>query len=70
MGEKTFKIDVKKVANFLKTLINRNCVEGFVWFEDVGDASPCMFDILAAIKILEGHEPREMTLVSEDKDDD
>ena len=53
MEDIKIKFNLFKVANMLKTIVNSICEEGFVWFENVGDAQPSMIDILEAIKVLE-----------------
>lgn len=65
----TVKYDPAKVANYLKALINDQfCEDGFKWFEDVGEM-PNIFDIMEAIKILAGAEPKSLEVTMEEGGD-
>lgn len=44
--------DMRHVANLLKSIVNGSCVEGFTWFEDIGEP-PNMYETIRAIKILD-----------------
>ena len=57
-------IDYKKTANLLKKIVNQSCVDGFRWYEDVGEL-PNMFDIHNAIKVLEQKESEQIVIVEE-----
>lgn len=52
----------RRVANFLKQLINANCAEGFKWFADVRNEPPTAYDLLRAIDVLEHTEPEKVTI--------
>lgn len=44
--------DVRNVANLLKKIINQNCENGFVWYENIGK-DPNFMEINMAITFLE-----------------
>ena len=58
--------DARRAANLLKAFVNKNCKDGFVWYPEVGEM-PTIFDINYAIEILENSEPKELTLLEEDR---
>lgn len=61
------EFDPRRVANFLKQIINANCEEGFKWFADVRKEPPTAYDLLRAIDVLEHTEP-EKVIITRGKD--
>ena len=56
------EFDPRRVANFLKQIINANCEKGFKWFADVREEPPTFYDLLRAIDILEHTESEKVTI--------
>ena len=56
--------DTRRVANLLKEIVNQNCEDGFLWYQDIGEM-PTIFDINYAIGILEKAEPRSLKVVED-----
>ena len=61
------EFDPRRVANFLKQIINTNCEEGFKWFADVRNEPLTAYDLLRAIDVLEHTEP-EKVIITRGKD--
>lgn len=48
------EIEITRVLNLLKQIINNNCEKGFTWFDDVDKNNmPTVIDILMFIRLLE-----------------
>lgn len=60
---KEVKVDIqpKRVANFLKKVVNDSCADTFTWYPEVGEM-PTILDITTAIDILEDAEVRDITV--------
>ena len=58
----TIEFNPKKVANLLKQIVNQSCVDGFLWYPNIGEM-PNLFDINEAIKILENAEIKKMEII-------
>ena len=61
------EFDPRRVANFLKQIINANGEEDFEWFADVRKEPPTAYDLLRAIDVLEHTEP-EKVIITRGKD--
>ena len=61
-------INVQHVADMLKHIVNNRCADGFKWFPNTKRAEASLFDILAAIKVLEEQAERTIHVV-EDEDE-
>jgi hypothetical protein len=55
------------VANYLKCVINKSCVDGFKWYPEVEKAEMGLFDITYAIEILEKAEVQSMEMVDDEE---
>lgn len=56
----------KRVANYLKCLINQNCKDGFLWYPEAStEEGVSIFDLNYAIEVLEGQKDKILT-ISED----
>ena len=58
----------KRAANLLKRIVNSYCVDGFTWYENVGEM-PTMFDICRAIDILEASEDETLYIVDDETEE-
>lgn len=61
MSDVEIHMSPKRVANLLKVIVNRNCADGFKWYEEIG-TMPTMWDLQYAIEILEKEEDAKMTV--------
>ena len=60
----TVEFNCKRVANLLKSIVNSQCEDGFLWYPNVGEM-PSLFDINKAIAILDNTETQTMEITDD-----
>ncbi len=59
----------KRVSDYLKTVVNSMCKEGFEWFPQIENKGMNLFDLLTTIDFLDNAEPPTGIRIEDERKD-